>query len=514
VSTHNLVEIFSQRDAIAETHLIGSIFLDANNLERLRSAGCDASWFSGGREVIYATLCDLADGGGGVTLGSFLELAKSETLLELCGGLNVVRECSGVDSDFGLSRSIASVKDLHNRRRIASAMQSAIEAIGKGSAIADAVGPTIEKLRLAMETSGPDAGGLTLWSPSEFLEYQPPASNAILGDGLIERGEWTSFLGVGGLGKSRLALWLCICIIIGRDWCGLPTHKTAGKILFLSTENGLRRWKTDLTKMLSGLTTDQRCAVDSQLLALALTPGEDGNLNLGDEIACSRFSNALKKTTPDLVILDPIADMIDGDENSTKDMVASLRSLRKILATNAPHAAALLIHHARTGAQNVAQAGDNYSSGNFGRGSKALYSRVRCEIQLAPGDKDDPDKLVLACGKSNNSERFAPRGLTLDPETFAYVVDPGFSIEDWRADVEGKRTGKALPVADVVKVVQESAPIAGTEVSFGAIQAAVKERFGASERTTRARLADCVDLGYLRTVKKGYYRLGSKPLPR
>ena len=165
-------------------------------------------------------------------------------------------------------------------------------------------------------------------------------------------------------------------------------------------------------------------------------------------------------------------------------------------------------------ASNVAQAGDQFSAGNFGRGSKALYSRVRCEIQLAPGDRDDATRLVLACGKSNNAPAFKMRGLIFDEASFDYVLDESFDLEAWRADVNGARTGsKSVSIADVVEIVRELTPIPGSEVSAGDVQRAVKDRFGASEKTVRARLSEARKSRYLRTERKGFYRLGAKPLP-
>lgn len=179
-------------------------------------------------------------------------------------------------------------------------------------------------------------------------------------------------------------------------------------------------------------------------------------------------------------------------------------------------AAALVIHHARTGAANVAQAGDNFSSGNFGRGAKALYSSIRCELQLAPGDRDNDRKIVLACGKANNSEKFSARGLIFNPETFSYEIDPEFNLDEWRDDVAGKRRNQSLTVAQVVGIVADLCPSPSDEAKAGAIQEAVKDvTGGASVRTVRDRLSEAKKSGYLRDgERKGTYRLDYKPLPK
>lgn len=354
----------------------------------------------------------------------------------------------------------------------------------------------------------------TLWSPSQFLAYVPDPAANLLGDGILERGEWTSLLGVGGLGKSRIALALCIAQLTGRHWCGLKTSGAPMTTLFLSTENGLRRWKTDLERMMAGLNDADKALVEANLRGLAMTADEDGDMNLGNAQACARLSATLKATSPGMVVLDPFADMVDGDENSTEAVVSSLRTLRQILHNDAKGAAILIIHHARTGRGNVAQAGDNYSAGNFGRGSKALYSRVRAEIQLAPADVEDPNRLVLACGKSNNGPKFTTRGLIFDPETFVYSVDPAFDVEAWRNDVAGKRREVAVSIADVVDCVRTQYTN-GDDVGTGAIVAPIQEQTGASAKTVQRRLKDALEIGYLRHgSKRGTWRLGAKPLSR
>ena len=207
--------------------------------------------------------------------------------------------------------------------------------------------------------------------------------------------------------------------------------------------------------------------------------------------------------------------MVAGDENKTEDVRDTLRTLRRVLQASAPTAAVLIIAHARTGSSNVLQAGDNYSAGNFMRGAKALFSKVRAEIQLAPGDKDDSNHLVLACGKSNNSAKFSTRGIIFDPETFTYTVDPTFSVEAWRSDVSGERRNQSASVADVVAVVREKCAQPGQSMKAGEICDAVKEATGASVRTIKTRMAEGVTAGYLRkTEPKGSYALGSKPLPK
>jgi hypothetical protein len=351
----------------------------------------------------------------------------------------------------------------------------------------------------------------TVWKPSQFLSYLPDPTADVLVGGYIAKGEWTTLLGVGGLGKSRLALWLCICQIIGKDWCGLEIAGGPKRILFLSTENGVIRWKSDLTNMMSKLTAAECDLVEENLFILALTPEEEGSLNLGERANRNKLVVTMRDTNPGFIVLDPFADMVDGDENSTSDIVATLRKLRDVQRQGAPEAAVLIIHHARTGAFNVAQAGDNYNAGNFGRGSKALYSRVRCEIQLAPGDRNDSSKLVLACGKSNNAEKFKTRGIVFDQSQYAYVIDPTFDLEKWRADVAGKSKGVNTPSVtekDIVIALQDAEKTHPAGVPTGVLVEAVCEITGSAERTVKRAISVAVDAGYVIRDMRGKYTVG------
>lgn len=352
----------------------------------------------------------------------------------------------------------------------------------------------------------------TIWSPRNFFDYKADESSMLLGDGFIEKGEWTSLVGAGGLGKSRLVLWFCICQITGRDWCGLNTRSAPQKCLLLSPENSLRRWKTDLQKMYLAIDEHQRDLVDNHLRALALTPDDDANIDLWDMEAYARLEATLKQEDPGIIIFDPFADMMEGDENSAQDVGKTLKFLRKLHRESAPRAAVIIVHHARTGKANVAQAGNRYEAGNFARGSKALFSKVRCELQLAPGNKTESGQLVLACGKSNNTESFKTRGIIFNPDDFSYTLDHNFDEQAWRDDVDGKRSGKSVSITDVVSAVRELVENSPNSIAMtGDIVKQVSNVTAASERTIKTRLKEALGMGYLQFGgQRGAYKIGEK----
>ena len=351
------------------------------------------------------------------------------------------------------------------------------------------------------------------WRMSQFLEYTIPENQHILGDGYLQRGQWTSLVGVGGLGKTRATLWLCICTILGQDWLGIPTHCAGARVLFLSTENGAVRWKNDLSRMSEGMTEAQKATLNECLFILSLDGGGDDDdadpsLSMADPVSVGRLQATMEAVNPDIIVVDPLADMVGGDENSAEAMGECLRAIRRCQRLAAPRAGGVMIHHARTGAANVIQAGDNFNAGNFGRGSKALYSAVRCEIQMAPGDKEDNTRLVVTCGKSNDAPKFSSRGVIFDTASFRYAVDPLWSIDDWRAAVSGQASGMTL--ADMLRAIRPLFSGLGCDVTKGAIEAALAG-FEPTETTLKRRLREAIKAGYLRTEERGHYGLGNKP---
>lgn len=357
---------------------------------------------------------------------------------------------------------------------------------------------------------------LTVWTPDELLAWTPPSDAVIIGDanhGYVVREELTVIIGPPGTGKSRLLTWGAICAITGRQFAGLGIQNSPTKWLLIGNENSRRRQRYDLERMMSTLTNAERESVRSNLRIHVLDQARDSLLDLGDRGAREAIAATLRLHTPDVVVFDPWANMVPGDENKNSDVRDGVRHLLNLVRLNAPRAACIVVHHARTGAATVAQAGNRFSGASLSRGGKALPSAARCEIAVWPGDAEDGGRIVVTCEKSNNAPIFAPRGLILDPESMTYDIDPSFNVEAWRDDVSGKKTNQSASIADVFLAVKSICRYPGDTAKTSELVQSVKDATGASVRTVKTRLADALKLGYLRKGKTlGTYMLGAKPL--
>jgi hypothetical protein len=346
---------------------------------------------------------------------------------------------------------------------------------------------------------------LNIWRPSQFLNWvQPPGSHLLL-PAYLSKGELTTLIGQGGLGKTRLALWLAICQILGRLWCGLQTIGEPVKWLFLGDENSIARLKEDLQRMFSILTSEEIARVDEFLRLPALVEMEDYDVWLGDATTQARIAATVEQEQPGVVVTDPLGNFAPGDISKPGDMKEAIRTLRGIIRRAAPQAAELLLHHARTGRQNIAQ-GVGWDAANFASGGKALFSAARCQINLMPGKADDDTRLVLHCAKANNCQRFETRGLIFDPQTFTYTIDPDFDADAWLADVEGlARSGHSLcSVADVVSAVQDG------YTTTTALVEHLGEAYAASKRTAERLISKTLKAEGIKQLTRGRYILGRK----
>lgn len=347
--------------------------------------------------------------------------------------------------------------------------------------------------------------GYTVWRPSDFRTWEPPTNINLLGGGYIRRKQLTTLIGPPGVGKSRLSLWMACLHITGRQFFGLDMLNGPSKWLFFGNENDPIRQKTDLDWFYRNLTKEEQDKVDAHLYLHVIDKPDDGIITLADEEAYKKLCLTLKLINPEVIVFDPWGNMIEGNENDNEEVRKTLKLLLRAVAQNCPNAAIIVIHHARTGKSTAIEAGNNYSGGNLGRGSKALVSAARCELALWPGDSADSSKLVLTCEKANNVQKFEPKGLLF--ENGIYLPNNEFDLQAWRDDIEGSRSTKTLTIKDVVDIVRE-----GIHKSSDICKRA-EDEFGVSRRTVMARLSEACVKDYLqKTIPAGSYTFGKNKI--
>jgi AAA domain/DnaB-like helicase N terminal domain len=344
---------------------------------------------------------------------------------------------------------------------------------------------------------------LTIYSPNQIINHQIPEGHSLLGEAFLEKGEITTLIGQGGIGKSRLSIKLALSQITGKSWCNIETKGDPQIWLMMGNENSVNRLKTDLNKMLSSYSAAERELIEQKFKLQVPLSMEDYAMNFDEESSRQRFVDAISEYNPGVLVIDPFANYVLGDENNNADVINTIKEVRNLVKGVNPNCSILFIHHSRTGAGNISQ-GVGYNA-NFARGAKGLYSACRCQINLMPGDPNDSSKLVLSCGKSNNCEPFQSRGIIFDSETFDYKVDPKFNIEEWLENLESGGRDQACTIDEVVEVVKS-----GVHKSAEILEA-VMDSTGCSRATACRRLKEACEQQILQASQpRGTYTLGNK----
>jgi hypothetical protein len=357
----------------------------------------------------------------------------------------------------------------------------------------------------------PEAKPFTVWKISQFLAWEEPPDLNILGDGLLQKAGLLVTGGQGGVGKSRYALQMAICQVLALPFLGIETHGEPQRWLFIGNENSVARMKSDLTAMMSQFTPEQFAVLENHVFIQALIEMDDYFIGLGDNEVQQRWLQTLAEIKPTALVADPFGNILVGDLLKDVDVRRTIAELMRIARQVNPDIAIHILHHARTGRQNIVQA-VGWDRGNFLIGSKALYSAARTVINLAPGDREDAGRIVMSCGKSNNTKPFATQGLRLNETTHFYEIDPDFDVEAWEADVSGERSGKEknLTIQDIIDHIAA----AGGKCGKREIVAAMKEEFECSAKTVQRRIAEGFKHQYFRADKSGQISLTGKAKPR
>ena len=275
------------------------------------------------------------------------------------------------------------------------------------------------------------------WGDLKRMKLPPPeivwGGFALGSTGLI--------IGPGGIGKSRASLNIAFHQVLGMPFAGIPTAARPLRHQIMGSENSMYRLHDDIERMSGGLPESKLDLLAEHIELATLEAHEDAFISLSSDENIEKWKATLQRFKPDVLWVDPWGDVLDGDGNSDEDVRATLTTLRQILHSANPDAALIILAHSRYGTKNFAQA-VGYEAGNFGKGSKALFSAARCVWHLAPGDETETPPIIWVNAKCNDSPKQKPFALRLHSDTRIFMpVD--FDLDAWQADVNQRATGKS-----------------------------------------------------------------------
>ena len=381
------------------------------------------------------------------------ELLLNRNLLHDVGGPATILELYANPVATGhLNHYVSQIKDAYHRR------QTILSATEIQRAAHD---PNVDFLQIAKSElsilsnlTTRKLSSLTSKNPQDIMNANLPAIKSYFADSVIAPGDFTTILGQGGIGKSRIATQLAVCCILGIDFCGQPTNAKGLPWFILQAENSTRRLQTDLQNIKNWITEEQWQELIPLLHFHTLDTELDHNLALTSDTTRNIIANTIDEIKPHFVLWDALPDFAIGNLNSDEDMHATIQAIIELTKYKDTSRTPLAIQHSQAG-----KAGQEKIIGfdrvAFGRNSKRLYNRSRGQINIAPANPDNNRELIFACGKNNDGPEFKPYGIILT-EDMIYEENPEFSLEAWEdAKTSTKSHQPSWDVEDIIKQLSE-----------------------------------------------------------
>jgi hypothetical protein len=168
---------------------------------------------------------------------------------------------------------------------------------------------------------------------ADALKPQPPIEYLV--DKLITSCSVNVFFGEPGSKKTYSLLSMAVCAAAGRKWLDFDISEPV-KVLVIDEESGERRLTVRLGDCLRGEFAED---VDPEYLSYVSLAGFD----LGEEKDVKIVSKLIMDVGAQLVVIDALADIMSGDENSKQETQPVLNHMRKIAENT--DCAIVLIHH-------------------------------------------------------------------------------------------------------------------------------------------------------------------------
>ncbi|MBE0568841.1 MAG: AAA family ATPase [Deltaproteobacteria bacterium] len=209
----------------------------------------------------------------------------------------------------------------------------------------------------------------------------PPTPDRMVVDSYLISGEAGGFVAPGGTGKTTLAMWEAIHILLGRPLYGLEVRQP-GPILFISAEDRREVVVNRLNQLLRSmmLTKDEIKKVSQNFLVIDVSKLRFRLAIRGRfEVTPTAWVDALcmkyRQLRPSYVHLDPVSLLGPGEETGNDGMAEMMRAARNLGSEMG--AAIRLVHHvSKEGVRGAVY--DQYA----GRGGSAFADNSRFIHQL------------------------------------------------------------------------------------------------------------------------------------
>jgi KaiC/GvpD/RAD55 family RecA-like ATPase len=217
------------------------------------------------------------------------------------------------------------------------------------------------------------------FTADEVLQLKFEGS-AWLWDNYIPKGEISCITGPSDTGKSTLLRQLALAIASGAtEFLGKELHTVTGNVIYVSTEDGGIWMQQSLQKQIAGLGINKECR-------------DKVHFVFDEENIFHELEQKLKKQPVDLIVIDAMSDIFEGNPN---DYVAVRKFTRKLKRlTRLYNCSVILLHH------NIKNSEKSAPDKNKMNGSQGLEAKGRSLFELRLDD-DNVNQRKLTILKGN-----------------------------------------------------------------------------------------------------------------
>lgn len=303
---------------------------------------------------------------------------------------------------------------------------------------------------------------LSVVRAADWLDELPPDPNPVL-EGLFDSGDKVALIASSKMRKSFFALQLALCLAAGRDFLGWKVPQKRKVLLFQFEIKDEHFWRR-VYRVANALGIRKEEIAETLKIINAR----------GKSVSPSDILQLTEQEGAEMVILDPLYKLVDGDENSAQDMKPILYAFDRV--TRETGAALMYVHHDAKGV-----AGDR-NIRDRGAGSGVLARDYDACITLT-AHRDTENAVVCKTLVRN----YAPR-----TDFCADIRECVFALSDLPAIAESTRSARKKDRPVVTD--EDIARVAGCNMT--AFQEEIRA-LGLTEREARTRKRALIDSGAL-----------------
>ena len=236
-----------------------------------------------------------------------------------------------------------------------------------------------------------------VWIDADEWDEAAIPARPWLARGYLMRGAVTVVSGPGSAGKSMLMIGWCCALAMGLPWHRMTSIGQIN-ILTYNVEDDANEQRRRLSATLRQFDRSPR---DMEGRVMRVGPHATGTLLRRDPVtgrlsftaAMRAIEEQIAAAKPDVIILDPLVELHDSEENDNTALRSVMAKFRAIAVEH--NIAVVLLHHARKG--SAGGAGDPDSL----RGASSIVGAARIVLTVLTMDKDEAQTLGVPISDRN-----------------------------------------------------------------------------------------------------------------